>query len=200
MDEVLALLDSVRAKAGSLTAEASVPTLDKEPAGVVAEYLERSILQFTERIAAMKDIIARTERIHRQVAEEIDTVATKRHAFFNALRQLDEYHAEDVAEKIHEIEEAQARNGSGEFGGLSVWKAAKIVLQKTGREMTTREIVEALRDGGKELGPKATSAVSAALRTGKAADVFKPVKISGSRQRWALKEPEEKTGLSEEGE
>ena len=99
------------------------------------------------------------------------------------------------------MEAAQADKEKGEFANMAVWEAAKLILEREEREMTTREITDALRAGGKALGSKATSAVSAALNTGKAAEVFQRVKISGSRQRWKLKEPDEETSLFDgEGE
>ena len=191
MGEVLGLLDSLRTEAGNLMADKLDPVFDAERVDVIRDYLEESIISCTKRIGAIKDIIEQTNRIGAQMSEERDALGMKRQTFFRALQQLDTEHAKAVLDKINAVEEAQAEKDWGEYANLPVWEAAKIVLERAGRDMTTKEIVEALRKGGKRLGPKATSAVSAALRTGKAADVFKPFKISGKRLRWSLREPEE---------
>jgi len=134
------------------------------------------------------DEIAELGRAVHKMADEIEATQAKQSAFFNALSQLNGNQAKLVRAKIEDAEDEYAKRNSGEYATLPVWEAAQIILRKSGRAMTTREIVAALRDGGKQLGPKATSAVSAALKQGKAGEIFKPVKISGARQRWTLRD------------
>jgi len=183
---VLDQLDSLRAAAGRLTAEDPKVAIDASGEDVVADYLEKSIVLCTKQIGDIQEVIIRASKIRTRLQDEEIALATKRQTFFNALAQLDKSRASQVRGQVLEIEEQLLEKDAGEFSDLHVWEAARIVLQRTGREMTTREIVAAIEEGGKALGPKATSKVSAALRTGKAAEMFKPVKISGSRQRWAL--------------
>lgn len=189
MDEILDLVDGLRVEAGHLAGDKWEPAFEAERADAIAEYLEDSVISCTDRMNAIRNIIERADRIRTQMSEERDAVGMKRETFFRALEQLDPSCAKTVLAKINAMEEARAQKDKGEFASMSVWQAAKIILERAGREMATKEIADALRAGGKILGPKATSALSAALRTGKAADVFQPVRLSGQRQRWKLKEP-----------
>ncbi len=196
---VLELLDALRTEAGNLISEKWRPVLDAVRVDAIIEYLEQSAIACTERIGAINDIIDRTTKIHTQMSAERDAVALKRQTFVQALYQLNSVRASGLMDRINEMEEAQVQKDKGEFANMAVWEAAKIVLERVGREMTTREIVEALRKGGKNFDKgKATSAVSAALRTGKAAGVFTPLKISGKRLRWTLAKSKEAESLFEE--
>ncbi len=192
MKEILDQLDGLRADAGSLTAETEAPAFDQPRAEAVGDYFEHSIISSTERINAIRDIIERINRLKGQLEEEQLELQSKRGAFVNAFVQVDSDRAHKVIKEAQAMEETFAQREKGEFASMAVWEAARIILQRAGRDMTTREIAEALRKGGKKLvGVKATSSVSAALQQGKAAEVFQPVKISGQRQRWALREPEQ---------
>jgi len=74
-----------------------------------------------------------------------------------------------------------------EFARTSTRKAAKTVLQRTGQPMTSSEIAGQLRAGGKRLGTKEVSTVSAALRYGVKKGEFHVGKHNG-KLVWRLSE------------
>jgi hypothetical protein len=74
-----------------------------------------------------------------------------------------------------------------EFARTSTRKAAKIILERTGRPMMSGEIADCLRAGGKNLGTKEVSTVSAAMKYGKGKGEFLVSKRNG-KLFWRLPE------------
>jgi hypothetical protein len=198
MKEILDTLDALRASAGNVMAGSYEPDVGEGQAEPIVGFLHNSILLCTERINAMREIVLEANRLRAQIEEEIDSLNQRRVAFAQTLGQLDHNQAQETLREARTLEIASVNRERGEFADMPVWEAARIVLQRAGRDLTTREIVDELRKGGKKMDGKATSKVSAALRQGKAADIFEARKISGSRQRWKLRESQKE--LFDEGE
>jgi len=75
----------------------------------------------------------------------------------------------------------------GEFKNFSTREAAKIVLQRSGTPMFTRDITEPIKAGGKNLGKNEVSTVSAAMQFGEKKGEFTSERRKG-RKIWRLKE------------
>jgi hypothetical protein len=198
MKQVLEGLEHLRAEAGNLMADRNGLEISGKQVGAVTDYLAEQVMSWTMRLGRLGEVTEQLAFLRKQVEQEIGEASMKRIAFVQALDQLDAERSREVKRKAREMEKGFEDRARGEYADMPVWEAARIILQRAGRDLTTKEIVDELRKGGKKLGPKPTSSVSAALRQGKAGEVFEPRKVSGSRLRWALRQPE--GNLFNEGE
>lgn len=184
---LLDIVERARQEASDLLSEKWDPVFNKDRIELVKEYLSDSTLACTTRLGNIAALIKEITRVREQLQEERDTVAQRRHLFFNALHQMDKEFTDKLLERIKAIESGHPSAVGQEFSDMSVREAAKLILERAGHPLQSADIVKALLEGGKKLADNASSIVSAALRTGSAVDEFVAIKEPGEKLRWALK-------------
>lgn len=134
----------------------------------------------------LRTVAARRLELLRQRLDFLDRLLQERQQTLEEVRKLEALLAEEGAKDATLPRSWPV--AEGEFRDMPVWEAAREILRRMGTELTSSELAEAMRAGGKELGKSASSQVNATLT--QKGTVFSSTK-SGGKRRWRLREWDE---------